>query len=267
MSGTPYIRFYGDDWLSGTQDLTLEERGALITIVALTASRGKSPNADFKRLSHQFACSKKRAEKIVKSLINLDKIYLSNDQLINKRAKKETEISQKKSQKQTENINKRWEEKNKKCNEINDRSDTTVLPPYIPKAYQPEPEPEPEPYIKKRDTNVSQKKDLGLEFEELWERYPKKVEKKAAKIAWMKARRKNSFDTISNPLSKYCELRKDQDPRYTISLGRWLDRERWRDIQEHAANRSKTSDEELDALMASEDDELNKLFPERIAIQ
>ena len=47
-----------------------------------------------------------------------DKIYLSNDQLINKRAKKETEISQKKSQKQTENINKRWEEKNKKCNEI-----------------------------------------------------------------------------------------------------------------------------------------------------
>jgi uncharacterized protein YdaU (DUF1376 family) len=35
MAGTPYIRFFGDDWLSGTQSLTLEERGVLITLVAM----------------------------------------------------------------------------------------------------------------------------------------------------------------------------------------------------------------------------------------
>ncbi|MFG6566693.1 DUF1376 domain-containing protein [Sulfitobacter sp. 1A13679] len=138
--GVPYIRFYGDDWLSGTQELSLEERGALVTIVALTSATGTAPTADYKRLSRRFGCTPAKAKKVVQSLIEMGKIWLDGDALINRRAQKETEISQKNSKKQSENAHARWSKSERKSNENNGGCDAAALPPEC------QPEPEPEPY-------------------------------------------------------------------------------------------------------------------------
>ncbi|MDH4541050.1 MULTISPECIES: DUF1376 domain-containing protein [Sulfitobacter] len=138
--GVPYIRFYGDDWLSGTQELSLEERGALVTIVALTSATGAAPVADYKRLSRRFGCTPAKAKKVVQSLIEMGKIWLDGDALINRRAQKETEISQKNSKKQSENAHARWSKSEGKSNENNGGYDAAALPPEC------QPEPKPEPY-------------------------------------------------------------------------------------------------------------------------
>jgi len=137
MSGAPYIRFYGDDWLSGTQELSLEERGALVTVVALTSTTGNPPVADFKRLARRFGCTPAKAKKIIGSLVELGKIWIENGHVCNGRALSETEFSQKKSQKQTENAKARWSKKTEKPNENSAGTDAIALP----RECQPEPEP------------------------------------------------------------------------------------------------------------------------------
>jgi uncharacterized protein YdaU (DUF1376 family) len=141
MSGIPYIRFYGNDWLSGTQELSLEERGALTTIIALTSTTGSPPAADYARLAKRFGCTPGRAKKVIRSLIDLRKVSVVDGALHNRRAMLETEISQKTSQKQSENASARWPKKSEKCSENKGHVDAMAVP------WQCQPEPEPEPYI------------------------------------------------------------------------------------------------------------------------
>ena len=140
MSGVPYIRLFGDDWLSGTNELSLEERGALITIVTLTASTGQPPEYDLERISRRFGCTKNRAKNVINSLVKLGKISLDNERIENRRALEETKLSQKNSEKQSENANARWSKKDKKPNKINSNVDAVAIPPLC----QPEPEPKPD---------------------------------------------------------------------------------------------------------------------------
>jgi uncharacterized protein YdaU (DUF1376 family) len=155
MGGVPYIRFFSDDWLSGTNALSLEERGALITLVALTASTGEPPKADFHRLSRQLGCTPGRAKKIIEALIDLGKIGVDGGSIINRRALTETEISQKNSEKQSEIARSRWSKNPEKSNEIKESSDAMAQP------RQCQPEPEPEPY-KKEEAKASSKKGSRL---------------------------------------------------------------------------------------------------------
>lgn len=143
MSGTPYVRFFGDDWLSGTLDLDLQERGALITIVALTASTGKPPTADYNRLARRFGCTPGKAKKMVAVLVDLGKVTLENGTVNNARALKEAGISSINSKKQSENASARWAKKDKKSNENKDGADAVAMPAHMPNTCQPEPEPEP----------------------------------------------------------------------------------------------------------------------------
>jgi uncharacterized protein YdaU (DUF1376 family) len=151
MSGVPYIRFFGDDWLSGTQELSLEERGALITIVALTATTGNGPEADYKRLARRFGCTPGRAKKIIMSLVDLGKITIEDGNLNNRRALIETKNSQKNSKKQSEKANHRWSKKAEKDNKNKAGGDAAAMPG------QCQPEPEPEPYT---TTTVPKSGDL-----------------------------------------------------------------------------------------------------------
>lgn len=43
MSALPYFKFYASDWTSGVQGLTLEERGAYITLLAYSWLHGPLP--------------------------------------------------------------------------------------------------------------------------------------------------------------------------------------------------------------------------------
>jgi uncharacterized protein YdaU (DUF1376 family) len=139
MAGTPYIRFYGNDWTAGTQSLSLEERGALVTIVALIASEGQAPEYNLDRLARRFGCTRAKTEKMILALCEAGKLRIENGTLIQPRAMKETEIAQKTSEKQSENARARWSKPDKKPKENNASSDAMAMP----RECQPEPEPEP----------------------------------------------------------------------------------------------------------------------------
>lgn len=99
------------------------------------------------------------------------------------------------------------------------------------------------------------------EFERIWPHYPKRVEKADARKAWLAARRTHSFEEIAAPLREYIRLRKGEDPQFTISLGRWLKRERWTDEVPHGANRARSSTEDLRGLATvSAADDLARLW-------
>lgn len=130
--GVAYIRFFGDDWLSGTSDLSLEERGALITIVALTAAVGGPVVCDYTRLARRFGCTKSKAQKIVGSLIAVGKLSVVDGYLHNARAVQETKNSQELSKKQTKNAYQRWAKSEGKFNKNNEDDHATALPPDMP---------------------------------------------------------------------------------------------------------------------------------------
>ena len=140
MSGTPYIRFFGDDWLSGTQSLTLEERGVLITLVALTATAGEAPAYDVERLARRLGCTRAKTIKLMEALCSVGKITIEDGRIYQPRALKETKKAQENSEKQTKIANARWAKSDAKANENKPADDATALP----RECQPELEPEPE---------------------------------------------------------------------------------------------------------------------------
>jgi len=87
----------------------------LITIVALTASTGVPPLADYKRLARRFGCTSAKARKSVAALVDLGKLRIVDGHIVNGRALKEVGISQKLSEKQSENASARWAKKRKKA--------------------------------------------------------------------------------------------------------------------------------------------------------
>lgn len=139
MSGTPYIRFFGDDWLSGTQSLTLEERGVLITLVALTATAGEAPAYDVERLARRLGCTRAKTVKLMDALCETGKITIEDGRIYQPRALKETKKAQENSEKQTKIAQARWAKSDAKVNENKPAVDATALP----RECQPEPEPEP----------------------------------------------------------------------------------------------------------------------------
>jgi outer membrane biosynthesis protein TonB len=140
MAGTPYIRFFGDDWLSGTQSLTLEERGVLITLVAMTATAGEAPAYDVERLARRLGCTRAKTIKLMNALCETGKITIEDGRIYQPRALKETKKAQENSEKQTKIANARWSRLDVKTNENKPADDATALP----RECQPEPEPEPE---------------------------------------------------------------------------------------------------------------------------
>jgi len=137
MSGVPYIRFYGDDWLSGTQDLSLEESGALIKIVAMTASSGQAPKLDLERISRRLGVTQNKSKKIIETLVDLDKINIIDGRIINSRAVEELKKSQEFCKKQSERASRNGSKKDKKPSKNNGSYIATAKP----RQSQPEPEP------------------------------------------------------------------------------------------------------------------------------
>ncbi|MEW2911430.1 DUF1376 domain-containing protein [Leisingera sp. JC11] len=160
MTGVPYIRFFGDDWLSGTQAMSLEERGALVTIVALIAATGQPPALDYPRLARRFGCTPGKAKKVIAALADLGKISIESGAIENSRALAETEFSRKKSEKQSENASARWSKKTEKPNKNNGGYDAVA----VPRECQPEPEPE-----LKEEAKASSKNKRGTRLPEDWQ--------------------------------------------------------------------------------------------------
>jgi len=94
--------------------------------------------------------------------------------------------------------------------------------------------------------------DTGEEFEAIWNHYPRKVGKAAARAAWTKARAKATFMEIAKPLRNWIDLQGDTDVKYIPHFARWLNEERWEDDPHHGTNRTSTTADRLDRLGATD---------------
>ena len=67
------------------------------------------------------------------------------------------------------------------------------------------------------------------EFESWYARYPKKEAKKAAKTAFIKARKSASFEELSSGLDRYIVAVKGKDRQFIALPASWLNAGRWED--------------------------------------
>lgn len=115
-------------------------------------------------------------------------------------------------------------------------------------------EPLREPVSIPRDARacaVSQPKSVEAEFDMVWEHYPRKVGKGAARKEWAKARRKAGFDEIAGPLGQFIRAMARTPTDKIPHFRTWLCQERWQDEQSHAANAPPTASQQADAIMGS----------------
>lgn len=87
--GDPWFKFYPNDYLEGTRELTLEQRGAYIDALALQYKYEKPIQDDYRWLGFQMHISERKAKAIVEGLLVAKKLLRGDDGLYNPRASEE----------------------------------------------------------------------------------------------------------------------------------------------------------------------------------
>lgn len=73
----------------------------------------------------------------------------------------------------------------------------------------------------------------AAEFDEqFWPKYPRKVDKKKARVKFLAARKTTPLDDILKGLDAYCEYTKNTEKQYIKHPDAWLHNERWTDEHE-----------------------------------
>ncbi len=106
----------------------------------------------------------------------------------------------------------------------------------LAKNHQPIPDSKPDhkPDGKHLSVKPDDRPDLKEpgQFEEFWDRYPRKVAKKRAKAAYLKALKSNTHDDIIFGLSQHLPSLEAKEPRFVPHAATWLNDERFTDAAE-----------------------------------
>lgn len=103
---------------------------------------------------------------------------------------------------------------------------------------------------------------LVAEFERVWPHYPRRVGIGQARKAWIKARRTATYEEITRGLRAFIPAIRGTPTDKIPHFSTWLNGERWLDDHSAAANRPRTSTEDLDHLARIDTpDELAALMP------
>jgi uncharacterized protein YdaU (DUF1376 family) len=124
MSAQPYHKRYHSDALAGFMALNLEQRGAYQTLLDMMYDRGGPLLNNERLIAGYLGCSVRKWRALFAELVDLGKIYVTEDGLIsNSRAEKELENYAKTSRKHAENGlsgSRKKAENQKKANENNE---------------------------------------------------------------------------------------------------------------------------------------------------
>ncbi len=269
MSQAPSMPMYWDAYIADTTHLTTEEHGAyLLLLGAMWRRNGWVPDDD-KDNARILGLTPARWKRIKGRLEAF--LTIENGEITQKKLLETWKNTQEKIQKNRENGSKGGRPRSKKNKDL-EKAKGSVSD--NPNETIPEPEPLPLPLpdtLEPSGSNANAREDLALpdnvdsEFDLVWEHYPRKVAKAASRKEWRKARKRHSFDEITQPLGMFIRCTNGTPMDKIPHLRTWLHQERWNDDQTHARNAAATSDQQLDGLMASaatSDSELDSLFPD-----
>ncbi|WP_406604470.1 YdaU family protein [Bartonella gliris] len=88
-NGMPWIRFHLYDWISGTDGMTLEQRGAYMTLLVRMYAKKAPIKEDFETLARVCHCSQKKFAAIVEYLMRNNKLVETDNGLWNTRVEEE----------------------------------------------------------------------------------------------------------------------------------------------------------------------------------
>ena len=123
MSNSPWFRFFPSDWLTGTADLSLEEAGAYIQIIALLYDKdnalaldriehpitGKLQGYSYRPLARRLNTRSDKLKKIIERLIAMEKLSVQGGFLTSKKVAREMAKREKKSESTRNAAHKRWQ--------------------------------------------------------------------------------------------------------------------------------------------------------------
>jgi len=109
-------------------------------------------------------------------------------------------------------------------NDIHPHPCTTFRGTPEPRSDKPSLEPSLEP-------NISSDDDFEFQFNLLYDGYPKKVGKGAARKALKAALKKIDYDTLFSKIIDFAIETEGKDPKYIPHMATWLNQERWEDEQ------------------------------------
>lgn len=247
MSDTPFMPLWVADFLADTMDLDAKEVGAyMLLLMALWGRDGYLP-ADEKKLQRVARVGRDwpKIWDALRGYFQTDGERIWNRRLLEEATKVAT--------KRAVNAHSGARGGHAKALNAKERglANATVS------LYQPEPYPESEGKKEETSNEVSVRAmaESG-EFDAIWNAYPRKVGKGAARKAWAKARKSAGFEEIARGIAAFSAVAGNTDQQFIPHLATWLNGERWNDDQSHAANRGRSSTEDLRHLSrvtASED--------------
>lgn len=172
-----WAKFYPSDWLAGTRELSLEESGLYITLIAMMYERGGPVDLPVDRLARLCGTRPSTLKKILAGLIDAGKLVETEHGLSNARAEKEIKNREFKSASARRSVSKRWE----KDEEKQPSADTNVSETY----YETDTTRNQIPETRKNNKNNTSELDLGGErkpptpppddgptLDQLWAEYP-----------------------------------------------------------------------------------------------
>jgi uncharacterized protein YdaU (DUF1376 family) len=121
-----FVQFFPDDWNTGTARLTLEERGAYITLISHLYSYDGILENDDQRNAHLCQCSTRKFRKIKERLLELGKIEVVDNHIINEKATNTLRKASENSANQRLKAEKKWATFHKKTNENKAKPDAVA---------------------------------------------------------------------------------------------------------------------------------------------
>lgn len=123
MSGRPWYKRYGADFVAGTLGLTLEEKGAYSIILDLIYDRGSGIPDEPRYIAGVCGCSVRKWNAIRERLLSTGKITAENGLISNSRAEKEIEIAAKSSDERAESGRKGGEKRAENAAKSNENNE------------------------------------------------------------------------------------------------------------------------------------------------
>ncbi len=256
-------------FLGGVQGLTAPEIAVYAVVIELIYQHGGAIHNDPKWISGWIKdMGSSAARNTISALVARGKLFTTDaGEIHNKPAENElkttenlsetrAEVGRKgginsgKSRNESKEIN-AVAEANREADKIREDKRRKEEPPISPVATLP---------ARKRALCVSS--EFDGEFEKVWPHYPRHVGVAKARLAWRKARGRASFEEIASTLRGAIRAWKSTPVDKVPHFSSWLNRDGWLDEPEHAANRPRTSAEDLahlSTITATED--LARLFP------
>ena len=214
----PAFLFYSADFLVGVSDLTMEERGQYITLIALQHQKGHLPKRNID-------LSVPNVSEYVLAKFQIDE----NGCYYNERTEVEIEKRERYIQSQRDKINKRWNKSTSNDTEEYTEVNENTIPRNIPGENE----------IKIVNTNIlnsiQYNKNVIVNiynkyFNEFWEKYPRKVAKKYAFECYQRIEiTEELHQMMLSAIDKQRHSKSWDDVRYIPHPSTWLNQRRWED--------------------------------------